>query len=85
MLNNSDYAIAVNSTVLFEATVYPELKILIYQKEDIEPILPLIELGYTETFSNEEELKLYLSMNNDKQEGNANNYFYMQNTANNTR
>lgn len=43
ILNHADMAIAVNSTVLYEAVSYPEMKIGVLKRENIERMMPLIE------------------------------------------
>ena len=56
LLNKSSHVLAVNSTVLFEATVYDRIKILIYDKEDIDPMIPLIKMQYATIIHSADDL-----------------------------
>lgn len=82
VLNQADMAFAVNTTVLFEATMYTNMKIGVYNKEFIAQMLPLINTGRARLINDIYDLLNFVKENQiDKQ--NENCEFYKMNAAKN--
>lgn len=84
VLNHADMALAVNSTVLFEATSYPNMKIGVYNKEYIGPMLPLIDCGAAMEISSIEELIDYIKTPCKQNNGPGNDMFFKNNAGEET-
>lgn len=86
VLSLSDVAIGVNSTVFYEALVYPGMRLYIYTVGDFEGMKALINSGFAKAIATSEEmLALLQEPNNDRVENINLDEMWERNAANRIR